>query len=564
MSSFQRSPNSAFKPMQTKQLPFTKNIISRETPFIENSSFIFQKQIDLVPQTNNIITTKKEISYLPIATNSNYTNTMNIQFESFISGNNNNNKISNLNSPSLGFGNTFYQFQTSQNTANSEMNDCFSQKTYKKKKLTIKTINSLCLPIKEDISLNENKKYTNVINNFYIQLPETKPIKAVYSYKTKNIKKNKCLIKDFKSINIKRNRNKLNCPLPQKRKIKKIDKTTMIIQFNQIKIENISLKTYPLISLPNNELCVEIYARLLTEEKYFKCEEINTCNLIIPTKDLSNETFISYFTNKLNEKKDVFFLEENKDEQLPYNIIHNYYSKIKTTIITIQKNFIGKRKGILNKEQCNILYNLIKTLNIIADIIVSFQAFDIYEKKQLQNKYVDTTVNNVKSKPSSEYEKQIKKDKEIIEKNKQKNKTQDSYECPFCFKIFNKGQKLGGHMSRNHPRQSEKYKEKLAVRNKRSQKRKLLSVIKEKFFKKYNMDYTKLEKKEIQRFLKGNKNEYLQFKKHEHKKYNLHIQENRNSYLEDYLNQMEAQTEISDVNKIKMNSDNKDLLFKVK
>ena len=38
-----------------------------------------------------------------------------------------------------------------------------------------------------------------------------------------------------------------------------------------------------------------------------------------------------------------------------------------------------------------------------------------------------------------------------------KNKS-SSYQCPFCNKCFEKGQGLGGHMSRHHPKQSEKYK----------------------------------------------------------------------------------------------------------
>ena len=58
MSAFQISQNSAFKPMQTKPMPFINNITSRVIPFIETNSFIFPKQINLLPTTQN------EIGYL--------------------------------------------------------------------------------------------------------------------------------------------------------------------------------------------------------------------------------------------------------------------------------------------------------------------------------------------------------------------------------------------------------------------------------------------------------------------------------------------------------------------
>ena len=160
----------------------------------------------------------------------------------------------------------------------------------------------------------------------------------------------------------------------------------------------------------------------------------------------------------------------------------------------------------------------------------------------------------------SENEKQKHSGQKEKEVNERKSKNQDVYECPFCLKVFNKGQKLGGHMSRNHPQQSEKYKEKIAIRNKRSQNRKLLAIIKGKFFKKHNIDLTKLEKKDVQMFLKENKNEYLQFKKHEHKNYKLHVQEHRNVYLKEHQQQMNIQTESNN----NSNTENKDLLFKVK
>ena len=109
--------------------------------------------------------------------------------------------------------------------------------------------------------------------------------------------------------------------------------------------------------------------------------------------------------------------------------------------------------------------------------------------------------------------------------NLSKFKKSSTYQCPFCLKCFEKGQGLGGHMSRHHPKQSEKYKEKMQIREKRTHKRILLMEIKTKFFALYNKNYKELlargAKQEIHAFLMEHKLEYLLYKKREQKKGNI-------------------------------------------
>jgi hypothetical protein len=595
--------NSAFKPMQTKQWSITKNIPSIITPLLEKSPLMFQNQNDLRLHNNflenSIITIKNDKSSFPTKATTRSNNPMNIQFESFSSPERNIKEM-NFNPPSFSIGQSFFQIQTPQKQGilHNEINTFLYKRTSEKKKIKENDMYSEGPPFKggfmkkisfdqikangnikvncvnyttttspnenehtlfrsDIITKNKNKKVTNVINNFYIQLHGNKTSNNnVYSHnKTITGKESEgCCSKGLKLVGKKRGRKSIRCSLTKQRKIKKIDKTTLILNFNQIKIKNVSLIKYPLISLPNEELTVEIYARLLTEENYFKCEDRNTSNqLIIPTNELSNKEFISYFLDKLYSNENIFYLEENQNIKQPYEIIRNYYNKIKKTIITIQKNFIGKRKGILNKEQCDILYNLIKTLNFISEIICSFHSFNIYDHQQLNDEYIinnQNCFNDLMISPVSDSDKQSlkklynTKQKVCSAKKIQNSKEQEVYICPFCLKTFDKGQKLGGHMSRNHPNQSEKYKEKMTIRNRRTNNRKLLAVIKDKFFKQYNKDIKVLDKREIQIFLKAHKIEYIHFKKQEQKKYKFNTQEKEESDSEEYFKHSQFQSQV--------------------
>ena len=88
----------------------------------------------------------------------------------------------------------------------------------------------------------------------------------------------------------------------------------------------------------------------------------------------------------------------------------------------------------------------------------------------------------------------------------------NTYKCDFCDRIFKNGQALGGHISQSHPKQSNKYKQKIEIRNSRTERRELLYEAKRRLFKSYHIDYEYLlknkRKNEIKMFTKVHKNEY--------------------------------------------------------
>ena len=88
----------------------------------------------------------------------------------------------------------------------------------------------------------------------------------------------------------------------------------------------------------------------------------------------------------------------------------------------------------------------------------------------------------------------------------------NTYKCDFCERIFKNGQALGGHISQSHPKQSNKYKLKIEIRNSRTDRRELLYEARRRLFNAYHIDLEYLlknkRKNEIKMFIKVHKNEY--------------------------------------------------------
>jgi hypothetical protein len=88
----------------------------------------------------------------------------------------------------------------------------------------------------------------------------------------------------------------------------------------------------------------------------------------------------------------------------------------------------------------------------------------------------------------------------------------ETYNCDICNKQFETGQGLGGHMSRMHPNQSQKYKMKMEIRNNRTEFREIIYRAKKQILSKDGFDYEKLkksgDKKTINKIIKSNIYEY--------------------------------------------------------
>ena len=489
--------SSAFLPIQMKANSLTNFLKSANTPLLEKSPLFLQNTFDRRILNNSSFSNKG--STLPTKLESDAPNPMLIRFEPFT-------PTINKSTPgrkSLPINQNFFQMETPRKKENNfeEINTFLFNKTTdrKKDKLNVFDDPRFYIPkkilsqgrridiVKKNIDYYPTKKSGHTINslNSFSNNSITNVIN--YDAQAHNQKNNK-------SLNKKRKRSFEKKILTKPKKTKKLDKTLVNLYLNQIIIKGISLQKFPLIQLPNEIQCPEILQRLITQGNYFEIDEESTIQEYSYTREHMNKTaFKTYFhKERIRNKPYLYLIESNKFQDDPYYILFNYYEEIKNTIIQIQKNYVGKKKGILNKEQCDILYKLIFSTNVLTDIIL---------------KYKPTPV------------KRIKVIKTLIPE--QRNES-SQYECPICHRQFEKGQGLGGHMSRHHPKQSEKYKEKMEIRQKRAGKRKLLFEIKVKFFNLHEMDYKEMlkngEKEKTLVFIKQHRNEYISFKKAEQKK----------------------------------------------
>ena len=94
----------------------------------------------------------------------------------------------------------------------------------------------------------------------------------------------------------------------------------------------------------------------------------------------------------------------------------------------------------------------------------------------------------------------------------------DGFTCDICGVSFSNGQGLGGHMSRKHPNQSEKYKKKKETRDGRNNNRELIYKAKRILLKRFRHDYDNLisfssGRRVIKKCVKENREEYLNIKR---------------------------------------------------
>ena len=282
------------------------------------------------------------------------------------------------------------------------------------------------------------------------------------------------------------------------------------ILINEVNIHDFHLINFPLINIDNEDLKVSLLSKLIISQKYFIINKPPLFDLC-PYKDESLKTL--NIPLSILKNNNLYYYEGVSNA---FNIIMNYYLDIKNCLLLIEKNFINKKNKIYNEKNILKLELLIRNCNMFTSFIlqkfknrmnISKIIFNKNEKKQKEEK------KSVLPKKEFEGIKKLNSIQKIQKLKKIKLNSNNLFKCEFCNKIFKNGQALGGHLSQSHPRQSEKYKMKIMIRNKRKDRRDLIDNCRKFLIEKYGFDYDSLLKDPkkkiiIKKIIKEHKLEY--------------------------------------------------------
>jgi hypothetical protein len=225
----------------------------------------------------------------------------------------------------------------------------------------------------------------------------------------------------------------------------------------------------------------------------------------------SKENLIKYFIlGKANER--ILLFGDNPINSI--SLLHDQGKEIFKESISYENNnsFPIKLNEIFfeMKNKSKKLMNLPSIENINGDGI----NFDkIKTSKTSKNK---KTIISLKE----ESNKAFFKDNEDLKKNNFNNYDDcngNGFTCNICGLSFNNGQGLGGHMSRKHPNQSEKYQKKKLTRERRNNNREIIYRAKRILLKRFKQDYDHLinfsnGRRIIKKLVRENRDEYLTIK----------------------------------------------------
>jgi len=325
-----------------------------------------------------------------------------------------------------------------------------------------------------------------------------------------------------------------------------------------INISQLNLHGYHLINLQIIENVYELKNIIFSKSllKLLK-KKFNYFNII-----QLNNNILSKNSEYNLEKVDLSLIElqENnldyyKGETNSMKIIKNFCDDINNEIEKAKNNYINKKNNIYIKKNILLLELLIRNCNLFTNfvmkkihqinnnnnIINNFNIQKMNISNQITPKFIlippkQTTSNNINKQyinnlpennnttskkalflntnakinnNSNENILFINKHKAIF---RSKIPLMNTYKCDFCERVFKNGQALGGHISQSHPKQSNKYKQKIEIRNSRTDRRELLYEARRRLFNAYHIDLEYLlknkRKNEIKMFIKVHKIEY--------------------------------------------------------
>ena len=333
---------------------------------------------------------------------------------------------------------------------------------------------------------------------------------------------------------------------------KNIEIKNMSLKNIDINITQICLHRYHLLNLnfidnKNSKLHIKNISFSNKIVKFIK-RKFPFFNLIAGMTDKSNKEIknkninldkINLTMKELKENNLDYFPNENNCEKL----LKYYCDEMQNILDKIKNDCLAKKKIIYISKNILLLELLIRNWNLFTTYLInkyskenkiennnsnqdnfSLGKFILFSTKQaipLATKkfFAENLPENHTTTTKKENLLVLNENHNISSLIKQKTTlfkakiaSSNEYKCDFCERVFKNGQALGGHISQSHPKKSNKYKQKIEIRNKRTKRRELLYKARRQLFKAYNIDLDYLlqnkRKNEIKNFIKIHKAEY--------------------------------------------------------
>ena len=270
-----------------------------------------------------------------------------------------------------------------------------------------------------------------------------------------------------------------------------------LYQLNQISVNGISISKFPVVSMNEDDLEVQLLSKMLTEENYFTIVDKYYINIpVLDEEKYKKPSYDKIFKKEKEKISDLYLIGKNSNENNPVNLIRNFYGQIKSKILEIQANYLKNISPEINIKLCKELEKLISSCNAITNTVTDYKKSGLKRKafNEDTDNNNDNNINYNNDNNNTERNKENNQNKNPEEndnndsllllnkkKKQQKKKHFKTYLCEFCNKAYSNGQGLGGHMSRIHPNQSSKYKDKIRIRREREKKKRKFIKYKTRF-----------------------------------------------------------------------------------
>lgn len=254
-------------------------------------------------------------------------------------------------------------------------------------------------------------------------------------------------------------------------------------------------------------------------------ENVNTEKEYFLKKASEQESFdlLAFFTNTMREISyrvsnfPVFNFDLKFDNYNQQQISIRKEKKVYATNITEKFIKNGLKKQITMNPEVKSIHELFE-LNEEAEFENEKENKEMGEEETKPNLINDKQKNRTSKNEKSSLKAKKSSEETESELELENEEEEKGYDCYICGQIFINGQGLGGHMSRKHPNQSERYKSKKETRERRNNKREILYRAQRILLKKYRQDYDKLKenaegRKIIKKYCKDHKQEYYRLRK---------------------------------------------------